>query len=765
MNGNFARIFAFLLILAGLVAPAEAKRVALVVGNSAYKHATTLKNPKNDADSLSAVLERLDFEVYKGTDLDRARFEGTVRDFARAIRGADVALFFYAGHGLQVNGRNYLAPVDARLADEADLEFETLRLETILAQMERETETSLVFLDACRNNPLARNLARSMGTRSASVGRGLARVDTGIGTLIAFATEPGNVALDGAGDNSPFTTALLSHIEKPGLDIAQLMRRVRLDVMNSTARRQVPWNNSSLTGDFFFVPKREAGGGKPDTAATSDFDSGPDTRSAEVVFWDSIKNSEHVEDYRSYLERFPNGLFSTIAKRRIDRLGTKSQAMLTPPAGERDDRPGPSRSVPVHECDRLAAHSADPHKVVSGVAFDEIDTFRAIAACKEAKKSNPEEKRFAFQLARAQHAAKEYQAALGGYRELADDGYAPAMANLGSLYDVGTGVSEDNAQAVKWFRKAAEAGQANAMFGLGLMYTKGEGVAKDYDESMKWFRKAAAKGEANAMNQIGVMYDNGTGVPKDEREAVKWLKRAAEADNKEAMANLGNMYIYGKGVAKDDREGFNWYRRAAERGHPRAMSNLAYMYENGRGIAKDYGEAFRYYKKAADKGYSLAMANLGVMYEYGRGVGKDPREAVRLYRKAAERGNARGMNNLGIMYREGKGTGKDYREAVKWFYKAADLKFNEAYYSLAHVHILGLGVAKDERIAAKYMFNAIESGNALSVKEMNTNANAWGLAFRKELQRLMRDRGVYTGALDGQFGPGTKRAIEELSPN
>lgn len=252
-------------ILIGLFGPAEARRVALVIGNSAYEHASPLANPKNDANALAAALERLDFEVVKGVDLKRSAFERTVRDFARAIRGADTALLFYAGHGLQVGGRNYLAPVDARLSDEADLDFETLPLTTILKQMEREVKTNLVFLDACRDNPLARNLARSMGTRSASVGRGLARVDSGIGTLIAFATEPGNVALDGKGNNSPFTQALLKHIETPGLDIAQMMRRVRSDVMRSTAQRQVPWNNSSLTGDFYFAGKVTvtAGNAKP----------------------------------------------------------------------------------------------------------------------------------------------------------------------------------------------------------------------------------------------------------------------------------------------------------------------------------------------------------------------------------------------------------------------------------------------------------------------------------------------------------------------
>ena len=244
-------------ILIGLVSPAEAKRVALVIGNSAYEHASRLDNPKNDANALAAVLERLDFEVVKGIDLKQLEFEKTVRKFARTVRGADVALLFYAGHGLQVNGRNYLAPVDAKLSDEADLDFETLPLRTILKQMEREAKTNLVFLDACRDNPLARNLARSMGTRSAGVGRGLARVDSGVGTLIAFATEPGNVALDGEGNNSPFTSALLKHIETPGVDVDIMLRRVRKEVLDRTAGRQVPWSNSSLTGRFEFVGKLE----------------------------------------------------------------------------------------------------------------------------------------------------------------------------------------------------------------------------------------------------------------------------------------------------------------------------------------------------------------------------------------------------------------------------------------------------------------------------------------------------------------------------
>ncbi|MCG6859207.1 MAG: caspase family protein [Salaquimonas sp.] len=239
----------------------QERRVALVIGNSAYENVPELPNPRNDAEAISAALTRLDFEVIEGLDLKRPQLVDKIRQFARQMRGADIALLFYAGHGLQVGGRNYLVPVDTELLDEADLEFETVPLDVIMAQMEREPRTNLIFLDACRNNPLARNLARSMGTRSAGVGRGLAPIESGVGTLIAFATQPGNVALDGDNGNSPFTSALIKHIETPGEDIAVVLRKVRQDVIDETDGRQVPWGNSSLTGSV--ILKR---GNKPPIA-------------------------------------------------------------------------------------------------------------------------------------------------------------------------------------------------------------------------------------------------------------------------------------------------------------------------------------------------------------------------------------------------------------------------------------------------------------------------------------------------------------------
>jgi tetratricopeptide (TPR) repeat protein len=233
--------------------PDTRRKVALVIGNSAYKHAGTLPNPTNDARDLAAALRKLGFDVVEGRDLDRPGMDGAIRQFSRKLDGADLAIFFYAGHGMQVAGKNYLVPIDAKLERPGDLNFDTVDVALVLAQMESENRVNLIFLDACRDNPLARSLSRSMGTRSSSVGNGLAQIQSAVGTMIAYATQPDNVALDGDGKNSPFTTALLKHIVTPGLDIGTVMRRVRTDVIAATKQKQVPWDHSSLTNDVILA--------------------------------------------------------------------------------------------------------------------------------------------------------------------------------------------------------------------------------------------------------------------------------------------------------------------------------------------------------------------------------------------------------------------------------------------------------------------------------------------------------------------------------
>lgn len=279
---------------------AQVPRVALVIGNSKYKHTPSLPNPTNDAADVAAELRKLGFAVIEKVDLDKASMDRAIRDFAEKLSGAKIGLFFYAGHGLQVGGQNYLVPIDAKLASASAIDFEMVRLDLVHRAMEREASTNILMMDACRDNPLARNLARALGTRSTQVGRGLAVVESGEGTLISFSTQPGNVALDGTGRNSPYAGALLKHLATPGEDLPTILINVRKDVMKATDRRQVPWEHSAMTAKFYFTPPKE----------------GP--QEVELQFWASVKDSTSPGVLRTYVERFPDGEFVPIARALIE---------------------------------------------------------------------------------------------------------------------------------------------------------------------------------------------------------------------------------------------------------------------------------------------------------------------------------------------------------------------------------------------------------------------------------------------------------------
>ncbi|MFN3350483.1 caspase family protein [Pseudorhodoplanes sp.] len=252
-------IFCLALFLSLIAGPAHAsERVALVIGNGNYVNAGALANPANDAQAVAAALRDVGFDVSLGRDLGRNAMEQMLRDFLRKADRAKVALLYFAGHGMQVDGRNYLVPVDAKIETPADLGFATVELDRILANLEDPARATIVILDACRDNPLSRSFAAR--SRSASVGTGLAAYSTlGTGTLIAFATAPGKVALDGAGRNSPFTESLVKHLRTPGLEVRAMLTRVRADVMAATRNAQLPWDNSSLMGDVFLAGPPQAG--------------------------------------------------------------------------------------------------------------------------------------------------------------------------------------------------------------------------------------------------------------------------------------------------------------------------------------------------------------------------------------------------------------------------------------------------------------------------------------------------------------------------
>jgi uncharacterized caspase-like protein len=206
---------AVMLMTIGVLPSHAEKRVALVIGNGAYRNAIALPNPRNDAEDVSAALERLGFEIIFGINLDKSAMDDAAIRFARAAREADVAIFYYSGHAMQFAGYNYLMPVDAKLTDEADLR-RMIRVDEVVADLQQAKNLRILVLDSCRDNPLADDLKRSIGlTRAASMQRGLARIDSPQGMIVAYATQAGRTAADGAGRNSPYTEAFLRHIEAP----------------------------------------------------------------------------------------------------------------------------------------------------------------------------------------------------------------------------------------------------------------------------------------------------------------------------------------------------------------------------------------------------------------------------------------------------------------------------------------------------------------------------------------------------------------------
>jgi hypothetical protein len=242
-----------LALLTVLAVPAAAQRKAFVVGNSAYVAAPVLPNPANDARDIAETLKGLDYQVTVIVDATRKAFLEAFQTWTQGLKRDDLALIFFAGHGLQIGGENYLFPVDAKVESEADARQRLVPLNALLADVSRVTKQRIVILDACRNNPFAEPLGQAQATRSAGVAQGLARVYAGVGSYIAFSTQPGNVALDGTGRNSPFAAALKSHIGLAGVDVHAVMRRVRGDVQRATGEQQVPWENSSLVDEVMFA--------------------------------------------------------------------------------------------------------------------------------------------------------------------------------------------------------------------------------------------------------------------------------------------------------------------------------------------------------------------------------------------------------------------------------------------------------------------------------------------------------------------------------
>lgn len=567
---GLARLFVAVLVAVLLIGAGSARaetRIALVIGNGGYRTIEPLRNPVNDASDVSAALKALGFTVSTGIDLDRAAMQDAIAAFKKAATEADVALFYYSGHGLAVDEQNYIIPVDAVLQRKADVKTWGVALSDIVRLQTKPGGQRLVFLDACRNNPLPRDQVEGPAG-------GLVRVGELAGSMIVFATQPNNVAYDGAGRNSPFTEALLGHITTVGEDISGVMIKTRNDVIAATGSAQVPFEDSSLTRRIYLAPG-EAPSESPETmlfrlaAAQKDanllkiyldrFPEGPHVKDVrglldspevkqgatqpagdasqdvEGLLWDLARSGRIRALVDLYIARYPDGTHAEEAR----------ALALTLPS---DDTKGEPAGV---VCEKLATHPRDATANTAGVDFDTLsrNAEAAVAACSEARAQNPEVVHYVALLARAMIAA--------GRRD----------------------------EAIALYREAAERGDARAMVSLGLLMTTGQGVPTDLEGAAALYAKAADRGSADGAINLAVALMGGRGVERDTDKAIALLRKASESGSAIAAYNLG--VLHEQGVAGDPKNALDLFLQATRRGDPRGYLAAAILLDEGRGVEKD----------------------------------------------------------------------------------------------------------------------------------------------------------------------------------
>ncbi|MDG4883268.1 caspase family protein [Mesorhizobium sp. WSM4884] len=354
------------LLQAGALA-AGSSRVALVIGNSKYVYAPALPNPAGDARLMADVLRKAGFNVIEGVDLDYAGMRDRLNKFTEASYDADTALIYYAGHGMQVNGKNYLIPIDAELTAPAHLKTRTIQMDELLAALPPDPAVGIVILDACRDNPLARTLAAALPKSRSTTAPGLAPIDvsgsevgTG-GVLIAFATDPGAVSYDGSGANSPYTTSLARHLAEPGVEIQSALTRVRGEVTAETDGRQRPWHNASLGREVFIGPQTPppaAPAPQPSATETPAVPPSSDARGWEIEqrVWDEASKRNTLAHYEAYLQQFPNGAFADLARLNINQLKKPPITVGNAPAADAKTEGDASRSATAAEPPAPAAN-------------------------------------------------------------------------------------------------------------------------------------------------------------------------------------------------------------------------------------------------------------------------------------------------------------------------------------------------------------------------------------------------------------------------
>lgn len=603
---RFAALAVCMVLAPGAVAESP-DRVALVIGNSRYENVVSLDNPGNDARDIGRALSRIGFHVTELYDLDARGLNIALRDFSRAASGAEMAVAYFAGHGMEIDRRNYLVPVDAVLEQATDVTFEAVEMQKFLSAARGAKTLRLVLLDACRDNPFLRQMADA-GTRS--LRRGLGAVEPASGVLVGFSAKGGTVALDGTGRNSPYAEALLTHLETPGLEIGQLFRRVRDTVLTMTNGQQEPFTYGSLPAQDIYLAAA------PAPAAPT---------AAEIYqsfFAADAENS--VAAWQEFIARY-EGSGGAAVDRARQRLAALQGAAPLPVVPQSD-----AGSPLIRACDQLAADPADPDRPAdaAGVAEDAIDSAAAVTACTLAASGHPDSARSQYQLARALIAAGRPEDARDRLIRSVEQGYPAATAALGKALLERPGRVEQAQRSIDLLDAAVSAGSPEAARALGDFFSRpASSMVLRGRPALDYYIVAAAEGDPVAQYKAGyLLISLALATREQTRQGIAFLEASAAAANKDATLRLASFYLSEKTAPdfRDPEQGIALLEPIALE-DPLIARDLATRFRLGDGIPQDLDRGIRWLTRAVELGDPVAMVGLGYFHETGRGV---PRNAL-----------------------------------------------------------------------------------------------------------------------------------------
>jgi len=762
-----------LVAVAGASSPAFAeRRVALVIGNAAYQNAPPLRTPTSDADHVSDLLRHLDFAVTEVKDVDKQGMEQVLRRFAADISGADVALFYYSGHGVQVADDNYILPVSTRVDNQRNLTLDAFAVLDVDAMMRAAgAHVQLLFLDACRNNPFAERFAPTRSLKAP----GLAAEEVGSGALIAFSAAPGQFAMDGRGEVSPFTEGFLKYAATPNIEVRQLMARVRGYVSDQTAQSQVPWDNSSLLQDVYLVPKRAP----PDFARLSRVhlpaDGAGEMRLTRPVQPDGGEMKVAIEqspaagalelggkrlragdeiaagdfDKLAYQreDAVPSDAFSfrvtdewghsEVGLVTIDFEGGAAVAVATPesvaPALEASlsavSLIGVGPNLRFRETVPTSDKVAAPLKLMDDPEFgqlrvgdrvigkDRVVAFADLPRLSYLPPVGAEGKavqaRFVAANGESDAVELKINVALTDCDRLAGDRLDPQGVTAGVL----TGrIDLDAALTACELAVKLQPQTARFVYELARVYS---GLGRNA-EAAATYQKAADMGHVRALWALGnrALYL----APIDVAKGIELLQRASAAGDIFADHTLGQAYYEGRGVDKDWVKARKLFEKAAQAGHTFSMNSLGRMYQRGETVDADPALARRFWEESAARGDIYGVDNLGYVYLEGVGAPKDPARALEYFRRASDLGHPEAPNNIGRLYLQGVGVAKNVDEARRWYALGMDRGDGWAAYNLGELTRDGVGGAPDKAKAGYYFARAAASANRPEPAELGRKA-------------------------------------------